>query len=205
MEDLLDLYAEPPDPLRPVVCLDECPYGLRAEVRAPEPPQPGRVAREDTEFRRTGACSLAVALDRHRGWRHVWVAEQRTARDFAGWLKELVDAHYPTAATIRLVVDNLNTHTPGSLYAAFPPEEARRLARKLEFHYTPRHGSWLNLVEIELSVLASQCLDRRLPTIAAVQAETTAWAEARNAAGATIAWRFTTERARAKLGAHYPN
>jgi hypothetical protein len=204
MEELLDLYAEPADPRRPVVCLDECPYALREAVRPGEPPAPGRAAREDTEYRRCGACSLAVALDRHRGWRHVFVAERRTAVDFAGWLKELVDVHYPEAETIRLVVDNLNTHGPAALYAAFPAPEARRLARKLEFHYTPRHGSWLNLVEIELSVLASQCLDRRLPTRAAVAAATAAWAAERNAARATIDWRFTTDRARAKLGAHYP-
>jgi hypothetical protein len=204
MEALLDLYAEAPDPRRPVVCLDECPYALRADVRPALPAAQQRARREDTEYARCGACSLAVAVDRHRGWRHVWVAERRTAHDFAGWLRELADVHYPAAETIRLVVDNLNTHTPAALYATFPAADAHRLARKLEFHYTPKHGSWLNLVEIELSVLARQCLDRRLPTRAAVAAETAAWADARNAAGATIAWRFTTDRARTKLGHHYP-
>lgn len=147
---------------------------------------------------------MAVAIDRHRGWRHVWVEERRTAVDFAGWVKDLVDEHYPTAQTIRLVVDNLNTHTPAAFYTAFDPDEARRLARKVEFQYTPKHGSWLNLVEIELSVLAAQCLDRRLPTIAAVQAEVAAWEQERNTRRATIDWRFTTEDARRKLGRRYP-
>ena len=204
MEAVLDLYAEPPDPARPVVCVDECPYALRADVRPPEPARPGRVARRDTEYARRGACTLAVVFDRHRAWRHVFVAEQRRAVDFAAWLKEVVDVHYPAAETIRLVVDNLNTHSPAALYEAFPAAEAHRLARKLEFHYTPTHGSWLNMVEIELSALATQCLNRRLPTAAAVAAETAAWAAARNAARATVDWRFTTDRARAKLAAHYP-
>lgn len=204
MEAVLDLYAEPPDPARPVVCLDECPNALRADVRPSQPPAPGRPRREDSEYERCGTCTLAVAIDRHLGWRHIWVGEQRTTQDFAGWLRDLVDHHYPDAETIRLVVDNLNTHTPAALYARFPAEEARRLARKLEFHYTPKHGSWLNLVEIELSVLGSQCLNRRLPTIAAVTEQTTAWAAARNTAHATIDWRFTTDRARAKLSKHYP-
>ena len=204
MEAVLDLYAEPADPARPVVCFDEHPYALHADVRPPEPARPGRVARVDTEYQRGEACSLAMAFDRHRGWRHVFVAERRTKRDFAGWLQELVDVHYPEAETIRLVVDNLNIHTPAALYAAFPAPDAHRLARKLEFHYTPIHGSWLNMVEIELSVLAQQCLNRRLPTLAVVTAETTAWATQRNADQATIQWRFTTDRARAKLGAHYP-
>lgn len=204
MEDLLDLYAEPADRRRPVVCLDECPYALRAEVRAAQPPAPGRPRREDTEYERRGSCALAVAFDRHRGWRHVFVEEHRTTAGFAGWLKEVVDVHYPDATTIRLVVDNLNTHTPAALYATFPPAAAHRIARKLEFHYPPKHGSWLNMVEIELSVLASQCLDRRLPTMADVAREVAAWETARNAAHATIDWRFTTDRARAKLGHHYP-
>jgi hypothetical protein len=204
MEEVLDLYAEPADPARPVVCLDECPYALRAEVRPSEPPAPGRVAREDTEYARRGSCALAVAFDRHRAWRCVFTSDRRAAVDFAGWLRELVDVHYPEAETIRLVVDNLNTHTPAALYAAFPAAEAHRVARKLEFHYTPTHGSWLNMVEIELSALARGCLNRRLPTREAVAAETAAWAADRNAAKATIAWRFTTDGARTKLGAHYP-
>ena len=204
MEAVLDLYAEPPDPARPVVCFDESPYALRGDGCPPIPARPGRVAREDTEYVRGGACVLAVAFDRHRAWRHVFVAEQRRAVDFAAWVRELVDAHYPEAAVIRLVVDNLNTHSPAALYTAFPAAEAHRLARKLEFHYTPTHGSWLNMVEIELSVLATQCLNRRLPTMAVVAAETTAWATQRNADQRTVDWRFTTDRARAKLGGHYP-
>lgn len=205
MEALLDLYAAPADPQRPVVCLDEAPYALRAAVRPALPPAPGRVGRQDTEYTRCGSCSLAVAFDHHRGWRHVFVAERRTAAEFAHWLRELVDVHYPTATTIRLVVDNLNIHTPAALYATFPPAEARRLAQKLEFHYTPKHGSWLNMVEIELSVLAQQCLrHQRLATLADVNREVTAWAATRNATHATIAWHFTTDHARTKLGRHYP-
>lgn len=203
MEAILDLYAEAPDPRRPVICLDESPYALRADVVAPLPAAPGRRRRTDYEYERCGTCSVAVAIDRHRGWRHVWVGEQRTAVDFAGWVRELVDVHYPTAETIRLVVDNLNTHTPAAFYAAFGPEEGRRLARKVEFHYTPNHGSWLNLVEIELSVLASQCLRQRLPTMAAVQTVAAAWEQDRNARQATINWRFTTDDARHKLGHRY--
>jgi hypothetical protein len=205
MEDVLDLYAAPYDPARPVVCLDECPVQLRDDVRPPLPPAPERPARRDYEYRRCGTACLAVAFEPSRGWRHVWAGERRTKVDFAGWLKELVDAHYPAVELIRLVVDNLNTHTPAALYEAFPPEEARRLARKLEWHYTPRHGSWLNMVEIELSVLADKCLDRRIPDVATLAAETTAYAERRNAARATVRWRFATADARTKLDHLYPS
>ena len=205
MEDVLDLYAEPPDPARPVVCLDERPYQLLDHVRPPQPPAPGRPAREDHEYRRCGTCCVAVAFDPGRGWRHATVSERRARADFAGWLRELADVHYPEAELIRLVVDNLNTHTPASLYAAFPAEEARRLARRFEFHHTPKHGSWLNMVEVELSVLADQCLGRRLPDLEAVARAVAAWEAARNAAGATVAWRFTTDRARAKLHRLYPH
>jgi hypothetical protein len=204
MEAVLDLYAAPPDPARPVVCLDEHGYALRAEVRPAVPPAPGRVRRVDHGYARQGSCAVAVAFDRHRGWRHVFVNEHRATTDFAGWLRELVEVHYPEATVIRLVVDNLNTHTPAALYATFPPELAHRLARKLEFHYTPKHGSWLNMVEIELSVLARQCLQRRLPTLAVVRTEVAAWEAARNAAHATVVWRFTTDTARHKLRRHYP-
>lgn len=204
MEALLDLYAEPPDPSRPVVCLDEHAYALRAAVRPDLPPAPGRVQRRDHEYERCGSCVVAVAFDRHRSWRHGFVNAHRATADFTGWLRELVDVHYPEATLIRLVVDNLNTHTPAALYATFPPAEARRLARKLEFHYTPKHGSWLNMVELELSVLARQCLNRRLPSQMAVQAEVAAWAATRNAAQATVEWRFTTDHARIKLHRHYP-
>jgi hypothetical protein len=205
MEDVLDLYAAPYDPTRPVVCLDECPVALRDDVRPPLPPAPGRPARRDHEYRRCGTACLAVAFEPHRGWRHVIASERRTKHDFAGWLKELVDVHYPEAAAIRLVVDNLNTHTPGALYEAFAPAEAHRLARKLEWHYTPKHGSWLNMVEIELGVLVDQCLDRRIPDLAILERETAAWAARRNAARATVAWRFTTRDARTKLDHLYPS
>jgi hypothetical protein len=204
MEDLLDLYAEPPDPLRPVVCLDERPVALHGHARPPLPPAPGVPAREDYEYQRCGTGCLAAAFDPHRGWRHVWVGERRTAVDFAGWLRDLSDVHYPTAAAIRLVTDNLNTHGPGALYEAFPPAAARRLAQRFEWHYTPKHGSWLNMVEIELGVLAAQCLDRRLPTLEAVAAEVAAWQAQRNAAGATVTWRFTTDTSRTKLHRLYP-
>jgi hypothetical protein len=204
MEDVLDLYAEPADPARPVVCLDECPVQLLDDVRPPLPPAPGRPRRRDYEYRRCGTACLAVAFDPHRRWRHVIASERRTKADFAGWLKELVDVHYPAAETIRLVVDNLNTHTPAALYEAFVPAQAHRIARKLEWHYTPKHGSWLNMVEIELSVLASQCLDRRIPDLATLARATAAYADRRNAERATIHWRFTTAAVRTKLDHLYP-
>ena len=205
MEDVLDLYAEPYDPARPVVCLDECPVQLLDEVRPPQPPAPGRPARRDSEYRRCGTACLAVAFDAGRGWRHVWAGERRTKLDFAGWLKDLVDVHYPAAEAVRLVVDNLNTHSPAALYAAFPPAEAHRIARRLEFHYTPKHGSWLNMVEIELSVLATKCLGRRLPDLATLRRETAAYTQRRNAARATVRWRFATRDARTKLDHLYPS
>jgi hypothetical protein len=204
MEDLLDRSAAPDDPARPVVCLDERPVVLRADVRPPVPPAPGRPRRRDSEYERRGTACLAVAFAPHRGWRHIICSQRRTKRDFAGWLKDLVDVHYLHAETIRLVVDNLNTHTPAVLYEVFPPEEAHRLARRLEFHYTPKHGSWLNMVEIELSVLASTCLDRRIPDLATLAQETAAYTERRNAAHATVQWRFTTANARTKLAHLYP-
>jgi hypothetical protein len=204
MEALLDLYAEVPDPARPVVCFDEHAYALQAEVCAPLPPAPGRARRRDHAYERCGSCSVAVAFDRHRGWRHGFVSAHRATADFAGWVREVVEVHYPDATCIRLVVDNLNTHSPAALYATFPPEEARRLARRLEFHYTPKHGSWLNMVELEFSVLSRQCLNRRLASLAAVQVEVAAWAAARNAAQATVEWRFTTDHARSKRHRHYP-
>ena len=204
MEDVLDLYAAAPDPRRPVVCLDERPLVLHAHARPPLPPRPGAPAREDYEYVRRGTGCLALAFDPHRAWRHAWVGARRTAVDFAGWLKDLSDEHYPAAEVVRLVVDNLNTHGPGALYEAFPPAEAHRLAQRFEWHYTPKHGSWLNMVELELSVLSGQCLDRRLPDLAAVAAEVAAWQARRNAAGATVAWQFTTDAARTKLHRLYP-
>jgi DDE superfamily endonuclease len=204
MEDVLDLYAAPYDPARPVVCLDERPVVLRADVRPPLPPTPGRPRRRDSEYQRCGTACLAVAFEPQRGWRHIIPSERRTKRDFARWLKELVDAHYPHAETIRLVVDNLNTHTPAALYEVFAPEDAHRLASKIEWHYTPKHGSWLNMVEIELSVLASTCLDRRIPDLQTLAQETAAYAQQRNAAQATVQWRFTTPAARTTLAHLYP-
>jgi DDE superfamily endonuclease len=202
---VLALYAEPYDPARPVVCLDERPVALRADVRPPLPPTAERPWRRDSDYARHGTACLAVAFEAHRGWRHIICSQRRTKRDFAGWLKELVDVHYPHAATIRLVVDNLNTHTPAVLYEVFAPAEAHRLTRRLECHYTPKHGSWLNMVEIELRVLASTCLDRRIPDLATLAAETAAYTTPRNAARATVHWRFTTTAARTKLAHLYPD
>jgi hypothetical protein len=204
MEDVLDLYAAPADPRRPLVCFDELPYQLVSETRTPRPARPGRAARYDYEYKREGTANLFLHVAPHLGWRHVEVTERRTAQDFAHQLKALVDEHFPAAEVIRLVSDNLNTHTPAALYAAFPPAEARRLARKLEFHHTPPHGSWLNMAEIELSVLSAQCLDRRLGDRQTLAAEAAAWERRRNAARATITWRFTTADARVKLHRVYP-
>jgi transposase len=204
MEDVLDLYAEPPDPTCPVVCLDESPLQLIGETRQPIPAAPGQPARYDYEYRRCGTVNLFVVMDVHRPWRRVTVTERRTAQDYAARLRALVDVDYPDAARIRVVQDNLSTHTPGALYAAFPAAEARRILRRLEFHYTPKHASWLNMVEIEIGVLKGQCLDRRIETRAQLEAEIAAWERDRNAAGARISWMFTTEKARAKMGQAYP-
>ena len=204
MEDVLDLYAEPPDPTCPVVCLDESPLQLIGETRQPIPAAPGQPARYDYEYRRCGTVNLFVVMDVHRPWRRVTVTERRTAQDYAARLRELVDVDYPDAARIRVVQDNLSTHTPGALYEAFPAAEARRILRRLEFHSTPKHASWLNMVEIEIGVLKGQCLDRRIETRAQLEAEIAAWERDRNAAGARISWMFTTEKARAKMGQAYP-
>ena len=205
MEDVLDLYAEPYDPRRPQVCLDESPYQLVSEKRQPVPVAPGQAARYDYEYKREGTCNLFMFFQPLAGWRHVKVTERRTGLDFAQCLQELVDVHFPEAEVIRLVTDQLNTHTPAVLYEAFAPEEARRIARKIEWHYTPKHGSWLNMVEIELSILARQCLDRRLADIPTVQREAAAWEARRNAYRATVHWQFTTAQARVKLERLYPS
>jgi hypothetical protein len=205
MEDLLDLYEEPYDPRRPLVCFDELPYQLVSEVRQPLPLRPGQPERYDYEYRREGVCNLFLFFEPLRGWRHVEVTERRTAQDFAHQMRALVDEYLPDAAVIRLVVDNLNIHTPAALYEAFPPAEARRIAAKLEFHYTPKHGSWLNMAEIELAVLSRQCLDRRIPDRVSVRRETAAWESDRNAKQATVNWRFTTVDARVKLKRLYPS
>lgn len=205
MEDVLDLYAEVPDPKRPVVCFDESPTQLIGEVRQPIPAAPGRLERYDCEYRRNGTANLFVFLDAHRPWRKVKVTGQRTARDFAACMRDLVDLHYPQAERIRVVLDNLSTHSSGALYEAFPAPEAHRVLRRLEFHYTPKHASWLNMVEIEIGVLRGQCLDRRIANYQQLVAEIAAWERQRNETGARIKWMFTTERARSKLARAYPN
>jgi transposase len=204
MEDVLDLYAEPPDPARPVVCLDESPVQLIGEVREPVPAAPGQIERVDYEYRRCGTVNLFVVMDVHRPWRKVSVTERRTAQDYAERLRALVDVDYPDATCIRVVQDNLSTHTPGSLYEAFPAPEAHRIRERLEFHYTPKHASWLNMVEIEIGVLKGQCLDRRIGNRAELEREIAAWQRRRNASGARVTWMFTTEKARAKMGRAYP-
>ncbi len=204
MEDVLDLYAETPDPQRPVVCFDESPTQLIGEVRQPIPAAPGRPERHDYEYKRNGTANLFVCLDVHRPWRQVTVTDRRTAQDYAHCLRDLVDVHYPEADLIRVVQDNLSTHTAGALYETFPPGEAHRLLRRLEFHYTPKHASWLNMAEIEIGVLRSQCLDRRIGERDQLVSEIDAWERARNASGARIKWMFDTQRARQKLARAYP-
>lgn len=204
MEDVLDLYAERYDPRRPVVGFDERPLQLLADTRPPVPPAPGRVRHVDYEYRRNGTANVFMTVEPLAGWRHVQVTERRTTLDFAEQMRWLVDEVYPQAKVIRVVLDNLNTHTPASLYAAFSPREARRLARKLEFHHTPKHGSWLNVAESELAVLATQCLNRRLGTIERTCSEVAAWEKQRNIEQVTITWLFTTADARKKLSHAYP-
>ena len=205
MEDVLDLYAEAPDRKRPVVCFDESPVQLIGEVRQPIPAAPGQLERYDYEYRRNGTVNLFVVIDVHRPWRKVKVTERRAAEDYAQCMRELVDVHYPNAEYIRVVQDNLSTHTAGALYQAFPPTEARRILRRLEFHYTPKHASWLNMVEIEIGVLRGQCLDRRIDDPKRLRREVAAWQRQRNAARARIKWMFTTDKARAKMGHAYPD
>jgi transposase len=205
MEDVLDLYAEPYDPKFPTICFDELPYQMVAETRTALPAKPGRAVRYDYEYQRNGTCNLFMHFQPLAGWRKVKVTQRRTKHDFAYRMKELVDVDFPEAEKIRLVVDNLNTHSPAALYETFEPAEARRITRKLEFHYTPKHGSWLNMAEIELSVLEQQCLDRRLADIDNVCSETAAWQLQRNQQHATVDWQFTTAKARIKLQRLYPS
>ena len=204
MEDVLDVYARPYDATHPVVCLDETSRQLLGETRAPLPVVPGVPARVDPEYVRGGVAQLFLVTEPLRGWRQVAVGAQRTRLDFAHCIKNLVDIHYHLAERIVLVMDQLNIHRAASLYAAFPPAEAKRLADKLEIHYTPKHGSWLNMAEIELGVLAGQCLDRRLPDRATLAREVAAWQADRNAATKRIRWQFTTADARIKLKRLYP-
>jgi transposase len=204
MEDVLDLYAEAPDPKRPVVCFDESPVQLIGEARQPFPARPGQLERYEYEYRRNGTVNLFVFLDVHRPWRKVKVTERRAAADFAACMRELTDIHFPEAEQIRVVLDNLSTHTPAALYSALPPAEARRVLRRLEFHYTPKHASWLNMVEIEIGVLRSQCLDRRIATKKRLVSEIAAWERQRNHSGARIKWMFTLDNARSKMARAYP-
>jgi transposase len=205
MEDVLDLYAEAADPKYPVVCFDESPTQLIGEVRQPIPAEPGQPERYDCEYRRNGTANLFVFLDAHKSWRHVKVTDHRKAEDFAACMRDLVDIHYPDAERTRVVLDNLSTHTPGSLYETFPAPEAHRILQRLEFHYTPKHASWLNMVEIEIGVLRGQCLDRRIGERSTLEAEINAWQQQRNASGACIKWKFTTQKARDKLARAYPD
>lgn len=205
MEDVLDLYAEPYDPVRPTVCFDETSKQLVAETRLPLPMEPGKPERIDYEYERRGTANLFLVTEPLSGWRHVDVTARRTKHDFAQQMRELVDRHFPAAERIRVVLDNLNTHTPAALYEALPPDEARRILRKLEFHYTPLHGSWLNMAELEFSMLSRQCLGRRIGDRDTLVSEVAAWETSRNTQRATIHWQFTVHDARRKLHRLYPS
>ena len=204
MEDVLDVYQRPYDPLRPVVCLDETSRQVLADTRDPLPVAPGRPARHDPEYERKGVVNCFLVSEPLRGRRHVRLSARRTRIDWAHCVQQLSDGQYPETERIVLVMDQLNTHSPASLYEAFPPAEAKRLADRLEIHHTPKHGSWLNMAEIELSILARQCLNRRLDDRAMMAREVAAWATARNTAATTIDWQFTTVEARIKLKRLYP-
>ncbi len=205
MEAVLAVYARPPDTRFPLVCFDEAGKDLKAHTRPPQPVAPGRVAREDSEYARDGSRNLFLACAPHLGWRQIRVTTRRTAIDFAHALRELVDRQFPEAERIVLVLDQLNTHTPAALYQAFPPAEAWRILERIEWHYTPTHGSWLNMAELEWSVLARQCLARRIPDQATLEAEVAAWVAARNAERVTLSWHFTKEAARTRLAWLYPS
>lgn len=204
MEDVLDLYSEAYDPERPVVCFDEKSLQLLADIRTPLPVAPGEPARQDYEYARQGTANLFISVQPLAGWRQVTVTEQRTKVDFAIEMQRLVDVQFPQARCIRVVMDNLNTHRPASLYEAFGPEEANRLRHRLEFHYTPKHASWLNMAEIEISAFSRQCLRRRLPDRVALEQQSASWQTARNQDHALIRWTFTTANARTKLSRLYP-
>jgi hypothetical protein len=204
MEDVLKLYAEPYDPARPVVCMDETSKQLVGETRTPIAPSPGNPVRIDYEYERRGTADVFLFTEPLGNWRCVDITESRTRVDWALQIKKLVDDYYPKATKIRLVMDNLNTHTIGSLYETFPPEEARRIAEKLEIHYTPKHGSWLNMAEIELRVLTIQCLNRRIADSDKLRREVRVWQTSRNASSATVDWQFTADDARIHLKQLYP-
>ena len=205
MEDVVDVYCRPYDPAHPVVCLDESPKTLHAEVVAPLPMEPGVPERSDDHYERQGKANVFIACEPLRGWRHLKVTERRTKLDWAEFVRELVEDHYPDATRIVLVMDNLNTHRPASLYEAFPPEQAKRIWDRLEIHYTPKHGSWLNIAECEFSVLTRQCTNRRIPSQEALERAVSAWENERNGHLAKVDWRFTTKDARIKLKHLYPN
>jgi hypothetical protein len=204
MEDVLEVYHRPHDPTCPLVCFDEGSKQQTKETRLPLPPQPGDVAKYDYEYERNGTSNLFVFFAPLEAWRHLKVTDRRTMIDFAHCMRDLVDIHFPEAEKIVLVMDNLNTHKLASLYEAFPPDEARRIIEKLEIHHTPKHGSWLNMAEIELSVLHRQCLKARIPDQATLRDKVIAWEHRRNASASTVRWRFTTEDARIKLHRLYP-
>lgn len=205
MEDVLSVYTRPLDPRYPVVCFDETSKQLVQETQVPLPPEPGQPKRYDYEYERNGVCNLFMFSEPLAGWRHVEVTERRTKQDYAQQMKYLVDVRYPDADWITIVHDQLNTHDPSALYETFEPQEAKRILDKLEIHYTPKHGSWLNMAEIELSVLARQCLERRIPDQETLKQEVAAWQARRNAQSRTIDWQFTTQDARIKLKRLYPS
>ncbi len=204
MEDILDLYAEAPDPRRPVVSFDETPRQLIGEARVPIACEPGKPARVDYEYVRNGTANVFMFVDVNQPWRHAKVTDRRTCIDFAECMRDLVDEHYPEAELVRVALDNLSAHSAAALYKAFPPEEARQILRRIEFHFTPKHASWLNMVEIEIGVMVKQCLDRRIPDKATLTAEIAHWEQRRNADRATIEWIFTVDRAREKMARLYP-
>ena len=205
MEDVLELYHEPYDPFRPVVCFDESTKQLIGETRTPLPMRPGEPQRYDYEYERHDTCNLFVFFEPLKGWRHIDVTDRRTMIDYAHCMKDLVDVFFPDAEVIRVVQDNLNTHKLAALYEAFEPAEARRILKRLEFHFTPKHGSWLNMAEIELNVVGSQCLDRRIAEKETLVTEVAAWECARNQNACTVNWQFTTDDARIKLRKLYPS
>ena len=205
MEDVLAVYTRPHDPARPLVCLDETSKQLIIETRRPQPMKPGQPTRVDYEYERNGTANLFMLFAPLEGWRHVKVTDRRTALDYAQALKDLSDLHFTAAERIVLVQDNLNTHAKSSLYEAFPAAEARRLVERFEWHYTPKHGSWLDMAESELAILASQCLDRRIPNKSALETEVSAWTKKRNSENTKADWQFTTADARIKLKHLYPS
>jgi len=204
MEDVLEVYHRPLDPNYPVVCMDEKPYQLLEDAREPLPMKPGHPRREDSEYIRHGTCSIFIFIEPLAGWRHTMVSERRTKKDWAHSIHELLEVYYPNASKVVLVMDNLNTHSLSALYETFPPDIALSLAKRLEIHYTPKHGSWLNIAEIELSALTLQCLDRRIYNIPTLALETAAWESDRNARQKAVDWHFFTHDARVKLKHLYP-